>query len=134
MGDVIREFPVRSGTRERSRPLKLYFDTGSPFTFVKRSVAHDFVNFSLLGRPVSFGGLGNGRFLARAVVHIEVKMLGYWCRHVAYVVEDETLGSRYDLLIGHDYMQRFDVTVRTRNRRRGVVLHREAIELAQSVR
>lgn len=134
MGDVIREFPVRSGAKERSRPLKLYFDTGSPFTFIKRSVAHGFVNFSPLASPVRFDGLGDGRFLARAMAHIEVKMLGYWCRHVAYVVEDDTLGVRYDILIGHDFMQRFDVTVRTRSRRRGVILHREAIELAQSVR
>ena len=132
--EVIRTFLVRSGAGERSRKLRLRFHAGSPFTFIKRSAAAAFANACDLAEPEAFPRLKRGPLVARALAHLEVKMLGFWCRHFAYVVEDETQGAAYDVLIGDDYMQRYDVAVRTRAKHRGVVLNRAALELAQVVR
>lgn len=132
MGDVIKTFPVRSCEGEKPRRLRLYFDTGSPYTFIKESACRGFVNILRLAKPVRFGGLGNGKFQASEFLHFEVRLLGIWCRHAAYVVPDEVLDERYDLLVGHDFMQKFDVNIASK--KRDVILDRGALKMAQTVR
>lgn len=132
MGDVIRTFPVRTYEGEKPRRLKLYFDTGSPKTFIKKSACRGLKDIFTLSKPMAFGGLGNGRFLAAQVANLEVRMLGIWCRHAAYVVPDEVLEKRYDLLVGHDFMQNFDVAIAPK--KRDLVLDRGALKMAQTVR
>lgn len=134
MGDVIRSFRVRSGKGERSKSLRLYFDTGSPFTFIKRAACTGFGNLFELTEPEDFGGLGHGSFCARALVHLEVRLLDFWCRHTAYVVDYDVLQGHYDILVGHDFIQRFDISVRAKAKRRGVLLNRDALVMAQCVR
>lgn len=132
MGDVIRFFQVRSAIGERSKRLRLYFDTGSPYTFIKHSAAKGFRQVISLSPPEGFGGLGNGRFKADRMMHLQVRMLGIWCRHAAYVVSDDVLDERYDLLVGHDFMQKFDVGLASK--KRDVILDRGALKMAQTVR
>ncbi|MBI3099439.1 MAG: hypothetical protein HYY93_14605 [Planctomycetes bacterium] len=134
MGDVIRAFPVRSTKGERSRRLRLYFDTGSPYTFVKRSACAGMRDVFRLSRPADFGGLGNGHFEARDGMFMEVRLLGFWCRHYAYVVEDKELDLIYDVLVGHDFIQKFDISLRSRRGGKGVVLDRETLLMSQRVR
>ncbi len=131
MGDVIKSFPVRSNDREKSIRIRLYFDSGSPFTFITRSAAFRFRDVFPLSRPSGFHGLGQGRFVARDLLNMEVRMAGYWCRHPAYVVDDAVLDDKYDVLVGHDFMQKFNVGLAPR--RRAVVLDRGAIRMAQTV-
>ena len=57
---------------------------------------------------------------------------GLWCRHAAYVVPDEVLEQRHDLLVGHDFMQNFDIAIAPK--RRGLILDRGALKMAQTVR
>jgi hypothetical protein len=132
MGDVICAFPVRSGRGEKPRRLRLYFDSGSPYTFIKRSACRGFANVFRLARHEDFGGLGNGRFSARAFIHLEIQLLGIWCRHAAYVVDDAVLTEDEDLLVGHDFTQKFNVDIASRRRR--VILHRSSLRRAQIVR
>ena len=132
MGDVIRPFPVRSVEGEKLRLLRLYFDSGSPYTFIKRSAAAGYRNLFSLVKPKSFGGLGNGRFTAGGLLHIEVRMLGIWCSHTAYVIDDDHLESDVDMLVGHDFMQKFDVNIASRKKE--VVLNRFSLKRAQIVR
>ena len=132
MGDVIKGFPVRSYQGEKPRRLRLYFDTGSPYTFIKRSACRGLRAVYDLPKPMAFGGLGNGRFLAPQGAFLEVRLLGVWCRHAAYVVPDDVLEQRYDLLVGHDFMQKFAVNIASR--KRDVLLDRGALRMAQTVR
>jgi hypothetical protein len=132
VGDVIRSFPVRSVEGERSRRLRLYFDSGSPYTFIKRSAAAGFRNLFTLAKPQSFGGLGNGRFTARGLLHIEVRLLGIWCRHAAYVIDEGLLEPDVDALVGHDFMQKFDVNIASR--KKDLILNRASLKRAQVVR
>ena len=132
MGDIIQAFRVRAGARGEGRPLRLYFDTGSPYTFIKESVAKKLGKVSTLSTPHQFGGLGNGRFHSRAMLDMFVKLLGVWCAHPTYVVPDEILEVDYDVLVGHDLMQRFNIRPLPREQR--VALDSVAIHLSQRVR
>ncbi len=132
MGDVIRAFPVRTFDGEKPRRLRLYFDTGSPYTFIKQSACRGFRAVYALPKPKSFGGLGDGKFFAPQGAFLEVRLLGIWCSHAAYVVPDEVLEERYDLLVGHDFMQKFDVNIASQ--KRDVILDRGALKMAQTVR
>lgn len=131
MGDLIRPFPVRSGPGEKPRRLRLYFDSGSPYTFISRSAASGFLNLFDLSPPVTFLRHGGGRFAVHALVPVEVKLLGYWCRHAAYVVEDRWMGPIRDLRVGFDFMLNYDV--RIDRRRHHLVLNRDALRQAQNV-
>lgn len=133
MGNVIKVFMVKSSPKEKPQRLRLNFDTGSPITFVKESAASKFANVFDLAEPESFGGLGFGKFKATRYMLIHVKLLEYWCRHSAFVVDDLVLDSGYDILIGHDFMQVFDITIRTKKRNDGVILNPTALRLAQTV-
>ncbi|MBI2901040.1 MAG: retroviral-like aspartic protease [Planctomycetes bacterium] len=132
MGDIIERLRVRTIPRGGGRPLRLCFDTGSLHSFVKASAAARLGNVLELGEPQSFGGLGDGHFAAREIVHFEARLLDFWCPHYAYVVDDRVLGDDYDMLAGHGFMQGFDVRCDPRKRR--IVLNRSSLRLAQTVR
>ena len=131
MGEILQKFSVRTGGRGKGRKLSLCFDTGSLHSFVKDSTAGKLGHIHELGEPKRFGGLGNGRFLARQDIYFEVRLLGSWCSHFAYVVPEMDLGVGYDMLIGHGFMQGFNVRCDPRNRR--VVLDRGSLRRAQMI-
>ena len=132
MGDVIRPFQVRSSRRERPRRLRLYFDSGSPYAFIKRSACRGFNAVMRLPFPEPFDGLGSGRFQAREFLHFEARLMGIWCRHAAYVVEDAILTEDEDMLVGHDFTQKFDVSLNSR--KRDVILNKVSLRRAEIVR
>ncbi len=109
MGDIIQTFSVRTGNRGKGQDLRLYFDTGSPHTFIKESAAKGLGHLMRLAPPHPFGGLGNGRFYAAAVADLFICFLGTWCSHLTYVVPDDTFGAGYDMLVGHDLMQSLNI-------------------------
>ena len=132
MGDVIKVFPVRSSRHEKPVPLRMYFDSGSPYTFIRMAAARRFRGLSTLPEPMDFAGLGEGRFYASHGLFFEVRLLIHWCRHSAYVVDDEILAEDYDVLVGHDFMQKFNVGLSPK--KRDVVLDPSSLRLAQTVR
>lgn len=132
MGDVIKILPVRSYKGERPRKLSLYFDSGSPYTLVKKSVAGKFKDVFNLSMPKDFYGLGNGNFYAPMVMMMEVNLIGYWCKQTGYVVQDDVLENIYDALVGHDFMQNYNVKLDMR--RRDIILDKGSLRLAQKIR
>lgn len=132
MGAIAKRFPVRSYEGDRVKRLRLYFDTGSPYTFVKRSACRGFAEVFKLAKSRSFGGLGNGKFHVSHIMSLEVRLLNIWCRHYAYVVDDQVLEEGEDLLVGHDFMQKFNV--RLDWEREDVLLNRASLKRAQKVR
>lgn len=132
MGDIIQRFRVRSRPRGAAVSVRLYFDTGSPYTFVKHSVAARLGNVARLKTPEPFGGLGNGRFEAAGVIPLRICFLGVWCPHLAYVVPDRVLEPDYDVLVGHDLMQRLNIRPLPREHR--VLLDRASLRLSLRVR
>lgn len=132
MGDVIRRYSVRTGSRGRSTALRFYFDTGSPRTFIKSSAAAGVGGAARLQAPTGFRGLGNGGFHATHSLHLFVRMAGVWVPHFCYVIPDAVLDPGYDILLGHDFMQIYDVSIRPRTRE--VVIRREALQMALKVR
>lgn len=85
-----------------------------------------------MAKSRNFGGLGNGKFHASHIMSLEVRLLNIWCRHYAYVVDDQVLEEGKDLLVGHDFMQKFNV--RLDWEREDVLLNRASLKRAQKVR
>ena len=131
MGDVIKVFPVRTSRREKPASLRLYFDSGSPYTFIRWSAARSFRGLAPLPERTRFAGLGEGVFYASHGLFFETRLLDLWCRHMAYVVADDTLASSYDMLVGHDFMQKFNVGLAPKQR--DVVLDPASLRMAQTV-
>lgn len=132
MGDIIKKYQVRSSVKEKPKFLRLYFDTGSPRTFIKQSIALNMKDVAELSYPKIFHGLGNGQFGATHVISLEVKLLNIWVPHLCYVVPDEILDPDYDVLVGHDFMQIYDIHVRPKQRE--VEIRKEALKMALRVR
>jgi hypothetical protein len=53
--------------------------------------------------------LGGGNFESKEVILLHIKILKFWCRQWAYVVEDNILEGDYDALAGHDFMQLYGI-------------------------
>lgn len=105
--------------------MSLYFHSGSSFTLIKYSTADQLGNVFRLPKEVSFSGLGNGKFFVIHIMHLEVELLEIWCRHLVYVVPDEVLKEGEDMLIGHDFIQRYDIKLDPQ--KRWVILDKTAI-------
>jgi len=91
--DILKEFEVSyypSG--KEAVELVLCFDSGSPYTFIKRASALRVGRLIELVEPAPFGGLGGGIFQSKESIHLYVRLLEFWCRQWAYVVEDNTRG------------------------------------------
>lgn len=132
MGNVIKKLNVRSYETEKDKSLFLYFDSGSPYTFIKKSIALQFKEVLKLKVPKKFDGLGNGSFEGTHIMHLEIKLLEFWCSHYAYVVSDEILEEDEDLLVGHDFMQKFDIKLDLK--KKDIILNKASLKRAQVVR
>lgn len=132
MGDIIKSYLVRSSSKEKSRVLKFYFDSGSPRTFVKYSAVADTRGIAVLPEQAKFYGLGNGGFYATHCINLELKLLDIWVMYLCYVVPDDVLDEGYDVLLGHDFMQIYDIQLKPRQRE--VVIRKEALKIALKVR
>jgi len=128
MGAIIKPLDVRS---EKEARLNLYFDSGSPFTFVKLDSAMKLGNVFQLRTSLSFSGIGEGEFQATHMIHLEVKLLDIWCRHLAYVVPDGTLAPWEDILVGQDFMQRYRIKLDMEKEE--LILDRNALLRAQKI-
>lgn len=131
MGDAIKKYFVRSFKGEKSKQFRLYFDTGSPCTFISEDSTAGFSAVFELPEPKFFRGLGHGKFKATHYMHLEVKMSGYWISHSAYVVPFGTLPPDYELLVGHNFMQNFNITIQPH--KRNIILDKGALRRAQLV-
>ena len=132
MGDIIKSFRIRSAVTEKPRSLRCYFDTGSPRTFVKESIALDMKGVAKLPAPNVFHGLGNGSFKATHIIRLEIRLLGIWVPHLCYVVSDDVLDPDYEVLLGHDFMQIYDIQVKPKQR--DILVRKEALKMALKVR
>lgn len=110
----------------------LCFDSGSPYTFIKRTSALKVGGLIELVEPEVFGGLGGGDFQSEEGVLLHVKVLDFWCRQWAYVVEDDLLESEYDVLAGHDFMQLYGI--RLLPQEGDIEIDEARLRLAQRVR
>lgn len=132
MGDIMKTFKVRTSKKERGTPLRFYFDTGSPRTFIRYSVASPMKGFAELPDPEVFHGLGDGQFIATHMINIDVSLLNLWVPHLCYVVADATLDPQYDVLLGHDFMQIYDIQIKPK--KNAIVIDKEALKMALTVR
>lgn len=132
MSDIIKKYSVRSTAKERAKKVKFLYDNGSPWTFAKESFALKMKAVSKLPEPYPFFGLGNGRFLGTHMLQLQIKLLGIWVPHLCYVVSDEVLEPYYKVLLGHDFMQRYDIVLRPKKKE--VVISKDAIKLGMRVR
>lgn len=108
--DIIKNFEVSCYPSGRELvELALYFDSGSPYTFIKRSSALKVGKLLELVEPKPFGGLGDGSFISREIILLHIKLLEFWCSQLAYVVEYNVLEEDYDILTGHDFMQSYGI-------------------------
>lgn len=132
MSDIIKSFKCCSIIGKRVEKLKFYFDTGSPRTFVKKSVALKMKSAAELPQPRIFRGLGDGYFKATHMCHLLINLLGIWVPHLCYVVSDKVLDPNYDVLLGHDFMQIYDIQVKPRQNK--VIIKKESLKMALRVR
>jgi len=132
MGDIIIKIPVRSTKKTKPGLLRLYFDTGSPRTFLKETIASKMKVLQNFVEPIYFHGLGNGAFFAIGSANVWIRMKGVWVPHLCFVVPDAILDPNYDILIGHDFMQIYDIRVIPRKRR--ISIDKNALLMALKVR
>ncbi|MBI5214560.1 MAG: retroviral-like aspartic protease [Ignavibacteriae bacterium] len=132
MGDIIIKYQIRSHPEEKPKNVRCYFDTGSSRTFVKHSIASHLVGTRELSHPRAFFGFGNGSFIATDMIEVEFKLLNLWVPHLCYVVPDETLDPDYDVLVGHDFMQIYDVHLLLKDRK--VLIQKNALKMALRIR
>jgi hypothetical protein len=131
--DILKNFKVSCyPSGKEPVELVLYFDSGSPYTFIKQSSALKVGRLSELVEPASFSGLGGGDFQSKESIHLYVNLLEFWCRHWTYVVEDDLLGKCYDVLTGHDFMQRYGIKLLPRQG--DIEIDEVILDLAQRVR
>lgn len=128
MGDIIKRFPSRFVKGVKPRNLRFYFDTGSPRTFIKESIAVNMKDVVKLTHPDVFKGLGDGSFKATSIARLEIRLLNIWVPHLCYVVPDEILDPEYDVLLGHDFMQIYNIQVKPGQKE--IIVRKEALKMA----
>jgi len=131
--DILKRFEVSSyPSGKEAVELVLCFDSGSYYTFIKRSSALRVGKLFELVEPASFGGLGGGSFQSKEIVHLHIKVLEFWCRQFAYVVEDDILEKHYDILVGHGFMQGYGIKLLPQEG--DIEIDEARLELAQRIR
>jgi len=131
--DILKRFEISyypSG--KEAVELVLCFDSGSPYTFIKRSSTLKVGRLIELAEPELFGGLGEGNFHSKEMILLHIKLLEFWCRQLAYVVENSVLEGGYDILAGHDFMQLYGISLLPH--RGDIEVDEERLSLAQRVR
>ena len=131
MGEILKKIKVRAKP-EKELNLMLFFDSGSPHTYAKKSAAENLEGLMKLPVPVEFIGIGDGVFSANYALNIQVSLLDFWCLHLCYVVDDEILEANEDILIGHDFMQKFKIGLDFD--KEDLILDENALKRAQKVR
>jgi hypothetical protein len=131
--DILKEFEVSYYPSGREVvELVLCFDSGSPYTFIKKSSALK------VGKPIEipegkpFGGLGGGSFYSEEIMLLHIKVLNFWCSQLAYVVEGDILEKSYDILVGHDFMQLYGIKLLPH--KGDIEIDEERLTLAQRIR
>lgn len=132
MSDIIKNYFAKSTEKEKERRLKFLYDNGSPWTFVKRNVALKMRAVSELPEPYPFYGFGDGRFFGTHILQLQIKLKGLWVPHLCYVVSDEVLDKEYDVLVGHDFMQRYDVGVYPKKKK--VIISKDALRRGMRIK
>ena len=108
--DIIKNFKISCyPSGKEPVELALYFDSGSFYTFIKKSSALRVGRLFELVEPKTFGGLGDGSFSSGEIILLHIKLLEFWCSQLAYVVEDNILEEDYDALTGHGFMQGYGI-------------------------
>jgi hypothetical protein len=131
--DILKEFEVSYYPSGKNAVKMVFcFDSGSPFTFIKRSSALKVGKLFELIEPASFDGLGGGAFQSKEIIYLYIKVLEFWCRQVAHVVEDDILEESYDVLVGHDFMQLYGIKLLPHEG--DIEIDRVRLRLAQRVR
>jgi len=131
MGDIIENIKIKSIISKKPDELKVYFDSGSPFTFISELKAEKLGGVMNMTDPVDFDGLGNGKFYSSRVILLWLNLLGIWCRHLTFVVDKDITGNE-DVLCGHDFMQVFDIKLDLKKRK--IILNKKSLQRAQIVR
>jgi len=114
MGDIILKAKLKTKEHGEEKEGILYFDTGSPKTFIREDKANELGNIMKLPQPVEFNALGDGKFHCQAVIQLYVKLEDVWCRHLCYLASTKDIDT--EILIGHDFMQKFDITLNVKKR------------------
>ena len=131
--DILKKFKVSyypSG--KEAVELILYFDSGSFDTFVKRGSALRLGKLIELMEPESFTGLSGGDFCSKEIMLLHINLLEFWCRQLAYVVEDKVLEGDYDILAGHGFMQGYGIKLLPQQG--DIEIDEARLRLAQKVR
>lgn len=131
--DILKRFEASyypSG--KEALELVLCFDSGSFYTFIKRSSALRVGKLMELVEPEIFSGLGGGDFQSREIILLHIKLLKFWCRPVAYVVEDKVLEKGYNVLAAHGFMQGYGIKLLPH--KGDIEIDEERLSLAQRMR
>ncbi|MEW5945431.1 MAG: retropepsin-like aspartic protease [bacterium] len=116
MGDIIKRYEAKSTETEAGRRLRFLYDSGSPRTFIKKSAALKMKDVFELRNPRIFHGMGDGKFSATHAMMLLVKLKGIWVDYLCYVVPDKVFEEEYDVLVGHDFMRIYDISLNLRKR------------------
>ena len=131
MGNIIEKIKTKSIISKKPKELEIYFDSGSPFTFISEPKADKLGGVMNLTDPVDFDGLGNGKFYSSRIILLWFNLLGIWCRHLTFVVDKDITGNE-DILCGHDFMQVYDIKLDLKKRK--IILNKNNLLRAQIVR
>ncbi len=131
MGNIIEKIKVKSLISRKPDELEVYFDSGSPFTFISEKKAKKLGGVMKLPQPSGFSGLGNGKFSSKAIIELQFNLLGIWCKHLVYVTPEDVTGDE-DILCGHDFMQVYDIKLDLKNKK--IIINKKSLLRAQIVR
>jgi hypothetical protein len=110
--DILKDLPISAyPSGKKSVKLTFYFDSSSPYTFIHKNAGERVGNLILLPEPEVFSRLGNVSFQSSEILLMHIKLLNFWCRQIAYVVDQDVLEPTYDILAGHDFMQLYGITL-----------------------
>lgn len=130
MGDITLRAKCKTVEDGKVDELALYFNTGSSLTFIREDRAKGLGSVLTLPKPALFSALGNGKFLADAIVELHVELEGIWCRHLCYVAKEKDMDT--EVLVGHDFMQKFNIKLDVKEMK--VIIDRESLLRAQLIR
>jgi hypothetical protein len=131
--DILKDLLVSAHpSGKEAVKLTFYFDSGSPHTFIHKSAGERLGNLISLPEPEVFSGLGNGSFRSSQILLMHVKLLDFWCRQIAYVVDQGILEPTYDILVGHDFMQLYGI--RLHPEKGDIEIDQRRVSLSQKVR
>jgi hypothetical protein len=112
--------------------LTFYFDSGSPHTFIHKSAGLKLGSLIPLPEEEVFSGLGDGSFKSSQILLMHIKLLDFWCRQIAYMVDEGVLEQTYDVLAGHDFMQAYGIKLHPE--KGDIEIDKRRVSLSQKIR